>query len=546
MRQHAITSFNESLADALQGIDAGAGGRTDYSKYQDDPVGFIQNVLGDELTVDAKRLAKAFLKHEVVLARSGNAVGKTHLAARLALWAYKAYDNVKIFCAAAPPEDNLRNLLWAELTGCIDRNPAIFGDDKERDLHVYRDKENFITGVRIPNSASEKEREERFRGKHAPVLIFVLDEAGAIPREVYRGIESCMSGGTMVRLLCLFNPSQPIGPVYEMERARQGVIIELSALSHVNVMTGKNVIPGAVTRDATVRRINRWTRPVISGEEDDERDVFTVPDFLVGETAYRRDGTLFEPLPAGKRKITDNQFYYMILAQYPPTADERLIQDEWIDKARERWDGYVALYGETPPGIQPIMGQDVAEGGGDFNVAYLRYGGFVSRPKRWKGLDPLQSGEYGAMHAKRNGASIVYVDGTGLGAGIAPIIKRANVRAVSVKVSSSPTIKTERGEFFQMRDQLYWSLREWLRGDPQAMLPPEERLLEELRVPTFGPTKQGKIYVTEKKEMRSALGRSPDDMEALALTFHPQPRRGRAIHSHIVQRRAFANSYYGA
>jgi hypothetical protein len=271
-----------------------------------------------------------------------------------------------------------------------------------------------------------------------------------------------------------------------------------------------------------------------------------VPEYLVGCQARRRDGSMYEPLEGGIRKVTDSQMFYMVLGEYPPTADERLIQDEWIEAARERWDGYVALYGEVPPAARPVMGQDVAQGGGDFNVVYLRYGGFVTRPKRWRGLDTVESADYGAQIATVNQAKYIYVDGTGLGAGIAPMMRRKNLRAFQVMVAKSPTMTTERGEFYQMRDQLYWSLREWLRTDPQAMLPPEERLIDELRTPTFGPHRTtGKIYVSAKDEMRSALGRSPDDMEALALTFYPPPRDVQPVYSRQLTRQRFTNSYYG-
>ena len=44
----------------------------------------------------------------------------------------------------------------------------------------------------------EAVREAKFSGKHAPYLLFILDEGDAIGDEVYRGIESCMSGGRMI------------------------------------------------------------------------------------------------------------------------------------------------------------------------------------------------------------------------------------------------------------------------------------------------------------------------------------------------------------
>ena len=55
--------------------------------------------------------------------------------------------------------------------------------------------------------------------------------------------------------------------------------------------------------------------------------------------------------------------------------------------------------------------------------------------------------------------------------------------AKRIMVASKPTEKTEMVEFTQLRYQLWWSVREWLRADSGSMLPPNERLVEELSIP---------------------------------------------------------------
>jgi hypothetical protein len=67
-----------------------------------------------------------------------------------------------------------------------------------------------------------------------------------------------------------------------------------------------------------------------------------------------------------------------------------------------------------------------------------------------------------------------------------------------------------------MRDFLYWQMREWLRTE-DAMLPPDEDLADELATPTYETTTKGEIRVMSKAK----LGRSPDKMDAVALTFAP-------------------------
>lgn len=144
---------------------------------------------------------------------------------------------------------------------------------------------SFISGVTIPSSGTEAQREAKFSGKHAPYLLFIIDEGDAVPDEVYRGIESCMSGGH-ARLLVMFNPRNQSGEVHRMERDRRANVVKLSAFSHPNVLTGEDQIPGAVTRETTIRRINQWCRPLAEDEAEESLAVFDLlkkPDLSAGE-----------------------------------------------------------------------------------------------------------------------------------------------------------------------------------------------------------------------------------------------------------------------
>jgi len=213
-------------------------------------------------------------------------------------------------------------------------------------------------------------------------------------------------------------------------------------------------------------------------------------------------------------------FSYMVLGRYPAQGTNQLISREWISAARARWALYVSQYGEIPPaGVQALMGLDVAEFGTDSNVAIFRYGGYVARPDAWGGVDTVVTGDRAAEEYRAKNARHANVDGTGLGAGVAPQMQRLGCSAHSVKVASSPTEASEMGEFKILRDQLCWACREWLRTDTGAMLPPDEMLIEELSAFTYE-AKGGKIHVVSTEVLRELLKRSPDRAMALIMTFH--------------------------
>jgi len=523
-------------------------------KYQSDPVAFCTQVLGDRFTDDIKKVMLSVRDNPVTIARSCNGPGKSFGAARIATWFFCVYNDAKVFLTAAPPLENLKNILWGELATVVNRNPHLFAGCRIRRLDVRRyfekdvgresEDASFIAGLTIPTSGTAEQRQTKFSGKHSPHLLFIVDEGDAVPEEVYRGIESCMSGG-MARLLILFNPKAMSGPIYLKEKDKQANVIKLSAFSHPNVITGQDIFPGAVDRQTTVRRINEWTRPLTQDEckpkDKSDIDVFAVPDFLVGTTATALDGRMYDPLPPGKRKIVEPAFSYMVLGEYPAQSEFQLINREWVETAQRHWREYRDHYGEYPPvGVKPLMGVDVAEMGTDYSCACFRYGSYVPRFTRWYGIDSDATAVKALELYRLHNVEIAMIDATGYGSAVAPSMVRMDreqhkdhlpydpVRAGSIKVADAPLkfIETELGKFYMLRDQLWWACREWLRTDPKAMLPPDPYLADELCTPTYNTNfnERGKIKIMDKKEMRELLRRSPDRADALCLTFAPYSR----------------------
>lgn len=503
-----------------------------YESYAEKPIEFCERYLDETYTDDVKELMLSVRDNTITVARSANATGKSHAAARVAVWFMLTRPGAQVYTAAAPPEDNLKRILWGEINSIIQKKAKLFSDCNFRSLNIEKSATEFITGVTIPTSGTASQREAKFSGKHAPYLLFILDEGDAIPDEVYQGIESCMSGGIQVRLLIMFNPRSQTGAPYRFERDGKANIVELTAFSHPNVITGKNIIPGAVTCDVTVRRIVEWCRP-LADDEQITNDCFELPKFLEDVSTKLSNGFESEPLKAGHYKVVEPAFSYMVLGKYPAQSTNQLISREWIQAARLRYDVYTQKNGAKPPEqIQPTMGFDIAEGvtEGDNNAACFRYAGYVAPLHTWGGMDLLETEQKGIELYRNYHAKICIVDGTGVGAGVAPHMVRHNCFAVSLKFASKGTERTEIGDFLIIRDQLWWMCREWLRTDSSSMLPPNEKLVEQLATPTYK-VENGKIRVMKKDIMRELLGYSPDEAESLILTWGDtlkasKPQRG--------------------
>ena len=499
------------------GGQAAAGG-LDLSRFSRNPAAFGEVVLGESYTEDVKRVFDSVVKNPVTVAISANAVGKTHAAARIALWWYKTREGAQVYTAAAPPEKNLKTILWGEISSLVRKHPGLFQGDTIRSLEISRGPQEAIYGVTIPTSGTKEEREGKFSGKHAPELLFILDEGDAIPDEIYSGIESCMSGGN-ARLLIMFNPRGAMGHVRRLVDERRAAVVSLSAFRHPNVVEGRDVIPGAVTREQTVKRVCKWCRPLVDQEPVNE-ECFELPAFLEGAAAMDDNGEMLPPLTRGWYKIVEPAFSYMVLGQYPAVANQQLISPDWLAAARSRFDTWMNVRGNVPPeGVSPVAGLDVAEYGADLSMLCFRYGGFVPPLVVAGRMDTDALADAVKPMCDDRGAIRLNVDGTGVGSGVAPKVNRKGLPSFSVILSAKPTKSCEFGSFQILRDQLLWSIREWLRTDPGAMLPPDQMLLDELRALTYDVDPKGIIHVTQKDVIKELLKRSPDRLMALAMTF---------------------------
>lgn len=522
-----------SLFHALEARQKAATG-LDY--WQSNPVAFIRNRLKSDLITDQQvAIAESVLKNEVTLVQSANGVGKTYIAAGIGLWFLYSFRFSKVITAAAPPESNLKNLLWGEVDHLIANAPDLVAqsDISSAGMRINPQKGEgalawHMIGVAIPSSGSSEERKAKFSGKHAPYMLFIVDEGDAVPQEVYDGIEACMTGGKMVRLLVLFNPRGKQGPILRLIQSGAN-IIQLTAFEHPNVVEGKHVIPGAVSREATVMRVSRYSYQVDPTlEQFDERDnaYFKTPQYLDGCTYTKSNGQAMPPLVGGAwRKVTESNLYHQVLARFPQKSSHQLIDPDLLRAAQNRWISFRVLNsGQPPAGIKPVYGLDVAEFGDDLNALCRRFGSYVAGVETWGGVSPDVSGRKAAERAILEGATALNIDGIGVGAGAVAEAKKVMATAKRgslvnrVMVSESPTKKSDRGEFRSLRDQLWWAVREWLETDPAAMLPDSEELAEELLAVDYDTV--GKyITVSKREEVKRRIGRSPDMASALITTF---------------------------
>lgn len=211
-----------------------------------------------------------------------------------------------------------------------------------------------------------------------------------------------------------------------------------------------------------------------------------------------------------------------VLGEFPSQGTLQFIPTELVEEAMRR-----PLVQERNAPL--IIGVDAARFGDDETVIYPRIG-YDARSfeaERYKGLDTVQvTGKVVQMieRFKRIGKSCsgLFVDGTGLGAGVVDQLRHRNYNPIDVSFGGRPTnAKKYRFKTDELWGNLLDNLPKLILPEINTQIGPD--LKQQLTQREYGYTQVGqKIQLESKKEMKERLGAdgaSPDLADALALTF---------------------------
>jgi hypothetical protein len=151
----------------------------------------------------------------------------------------------------------------------------------------------------------------------------------------------------------------------------------------------------------------------------------------------------------------------------------------------------------------------------DSSVLTLRQGPHVEPQQEYHGLDTVQVADLARELAEKQlapGAGIC-VDGAGLGAGVVDILKRTRFPVVDV-VNSCQAVDYR--QYANVRAEIHGRIKDWMKT---AALPHDQVLREELVALEYGLNRLDQIQLESKDDLKDRIGRSPDRMDSLTLTF---------------------------
>jgi hypothetical protein len=210
---------------------------------------------------------------------------------------------------------------------------------------------------------------------------------------------------------------------------------------------------------------------------------------------------------------------------------------------------------EGQDGLPIIGGLDVARFGPDSSVIAFRQGRDASS-RKWEdvqGQNTVMVARWAFEQYMRHNLSSLVVDTGGVGGGVYDQLELMQINVYAVDFSSSPDNDGSGEKYLNKRAEMYGRLREWIKKG--GCLPPDRPGLEEkglsaqLTAPTYSYQADVKLQLESKKDLRRRLGISPDDADAIAITFAypyleeaftPTPRDGETEGDHYAEVNPYA------
>lgn len=398
---------------------------------------------------------------------SGHGVGKSACVSWIILWAVSTLPDTR-GVVTANTETQLKTKTWAELG---------------KWYHLFIAKDLFsLTATALISIDPAHERtwridmipwsernSEAFAGLHnkGRRLLLIFDEASNIPDVIWETAEGALTDADTEIIWCVFgNPTRNTGRF-------------------------KECFHGG-------RFAHMWNTTQVDSREvsfTNKKDIQAKIDAYGDDSDYVR---------------------IRILGQFPRVGEMEFFSAADVQAAMERE--------AEPQRYDPLaLGVDVARYGQNQSVIFPRKGRDArSIPReRFQGINTVQlavkvSETSTALHA--NG---IFVDGGGVGGGVVDNLRNMRFHCFDVqfggKADLGSRVYGDSGErYANKRAEMYGSLRGWIKG---GAIPNEPEIREQLLGITYTFNKRDEIILTSKEDMMKDGKPSPDDADALALTF---------------------------
>ena len=470
------------LTSAKDSVDAAL----ELETLRQDPRIFLRKTLGVARTWTGQdRIMAAVPKNQRVAVRSGHALGKDFLSARLILWFLYSHAP-SIVIATAPTERQVHKIIWGELEDAYHHSTVkLPGRLMAKELIVDETRKWYALGFTTKDAHHSP---GKFQGFHSENTLVIFSEAQAIERTIWEQAESLRTSGN-ARWIAIGNPLVSHGAFYEACQPNSGWhTITLDCEDSPNVVHDREIIPGLVSR--------QWV--------DDMAKKY------------------------GRQSPT---YISKVKGRHPNKSTDAFVQAEWLEWAAEK--GPLAI----PAVGGKVLGVDCAGTGRNKTVLTMRHGMKVVEVKKVRhsesGHRPSTETRDLIIEAIMGGVARVYLDVGGLGGGVYDqLIERGyGDKVVPVNFGGRPKDNEEELERDPLRQNLlnkerYANLGSQLWGRFAHLLEHKRVAVgydEDLQIQLLNrkmlTMPNGKRMLEPKDEFTARGFDSPDEADSIALCF---------------------------
>lgn len=173
-----------------------------------------------------------------------------------------------------------------------------------------------------------------------------------------------------------------------------------------------------------------------------------------------------------------------------------------------------------------VIGVDVARFGDDQSIIRFRRGRDARSipPLKFRGLDTMQLAGRVAAVISEHRPDAVFIDETGVGGGVIDRLRQLNHDVIGVNFGSSADAPVDGERCANKRAEMWARMRLWLKTG--GAIDNDRDLSNDLESVQYGYNTDNAIQLERKDDMKKRGLASPDDGDALALTFaYPVSKR---------------------
>jgi hypothetical protein len=412
---------------------------------------------------------------------SGRGIGKSALVAWIVYWFMSTRIGGTVIISANT-ENQLKTVTWGELgkwhTMLLNKHWFEVAATSIKPQRWFEDlvKKDLQRGTKYYYCEAKlwsEENPDAYAGVHNPLGILLLfDEASGIPAPIWTVAEGYFTEPVPDRYWLAFsNPRQNKGAFFEcFHRDRDNWRLECIDSREVEG-TDKAIYAGIIEK---------------YGAESDEAKV-------------------------------------EVYGQFPSIGDNQFISAAVVSEAMRR----PRFNDPTAP---VVIGVDVARFGSDKTVLWVRKGRDRVAVRRFAGLDTMQVVGRVIEAIGEFKPDLTIVDEGGLGAGVLDRLVEQHYKVRGVNFGS----RADDACWKNKRSEMWGKMKEWLKGaslgsDGKSAKQDDKQLTDDLAGPSYKIDSGGAIMLESKDAMKRRGVASPDEADALAITFaYPVARRGGA------------------